>query len=269
MTVEGAGRPPNDSLAPVVISDVSASDPVIESTLVSRSQRSRSWLIGGVHNFRPPELGWYYIYITSQVAKFWDRKSILLFLQEPAVTIFPPGVNHAVTLTGPAFVFGVRSVSPREIDPSAWPRTAKISRIESALENLEGSRLRLVAGSESEDEVDWKDRDWSYDERRRAITKKQVLVNKMDGFELSFADETTRQAAHSSERSSESYASSSSIQVFWGGTHVRTQTEAGPTVIVAPPSLCHEVKLSGTTCVLRVSDDGLPVEDVTPCSVKD
>jgi hypothetical protein len=251
--------------APVVISSPSVSEGLVESVQIGTPQRSRAWLVGGGREFKPPSSGWYYIYITGQPTTFSDLKTTLLDAEDPAVTIFPPGVNHTVTLTGPAFVFGVASLSLMETDPSAWPRTAKIARIETALKKLGGRPLRLVARSKSEDEEDWMDREWSFEEGGDFTT--QVLVDKREGFELSVVDGDTKHAAHAHQRTFESFASASDIQLSWKDSEPRSLAEKGPTVVVLPPGFCHDVAPSGTAYVLRVSPDVSGDDDVTPCKI--
>jgi hypothetical protein len=169
-----------------------------------------------------------------------------------------------VKLSGPAFVFGVAGTSLEEFDPSAWPRTAKVSRIEAALKKLGGRPLRLVVASKSHEEEDWIDRDWTFEEERGSFTR-QVLVDKREGFELSVANEDTEHVAHAHQRTFESFASASDIQVSWMDKEKESQAEQGPTIIVLPPPFCHDVAPSGTAYVLRVSPDGSGDDDITLC----
>jgi hypothetical protein len=253
---------------PVVISNASISDGLIESVPVGSPRRSRAWLVGGGREFKPPDFGRYYIYVTGQPTTFSDwRTKVLLDVKDPAVTIFPPGVDHAATLTGPAFVYGVAGISLEEVNPSAWPKTAKVARIEAALKKLGGSPLRLLVGSKSKDEEEeWIDRDWSFEEERGGLTR-QVLVAKGEGFELSVVDEDSEHAAHAHARTFESFASASDIRVSWTDTEPRSQAERGPTIVVLPPQFCHDVAPSGTAYILRVSPDAPAVDDVTPCKM--
>src|SRR5271155_1331144 len=78
----------------------------IESVPIGDTRRARAWMVG-VRDFQPPELGWYYIYITAGRAKVWGRDNVILDAEEPAVTIFPPGTDHSAELERHAFVFGV------------------------------------------------------------------------------------------------------------------------------------------------------------------
>jgi hypothetical protein len=256
---------------PVVISNASIPDGLIESVPIGSPRRSRAWLVGGGREFKPPDFARYYIYVTTQPTTFSDWKTkVVLDAKDPAVTIFPPGVNHAATLTGPAFVYGVAGISLEEVNPSAWPRTAKVARIETALKKLGGRPLRLVAGSKSvdEEEEEWIDRDWSFEDERGSLTR-QVLVAKGEGFELSVVDQDTKHVAHAHQRTFESFASASDIRVSWTDTEPRSLAELGPTVVVLPPQFCHDVAPSGTAYVLRVSPDDPAVDDVTPCKISD
>jgi hypothetical protein len=258
--------PPKDEYdsAPVVLSS-GQWEGEVESVPIGDTRRARAWLVG-VRDFEPPELGWYYVYITNRQAKFWSRDRVILDVEEPAVTIFPPGTDHSAELDGHAFVFGVAGPSFSEVDPGAWPKTAKVASIETVLKNMDGSHLRLVVGRKRKDEEDWEDRDWSLDERGGVLTR-QVLLNASDGFELSVANENTKHAAHAHQSAFEVFASASGINVSWRGKEVESQSATGPAIVVVPPPFCHDVAPSGTTYVLRVSHDGATtVDDVTPCT---
>lgn len=237
----------------------------VESVPIGDSRRARAWMVG-VRDFQPPEIEWFYVYITSGQATFSSRDSVILDVQEPAVTIFPPGNDHSVELEGHAFVFGAAGPSLSEVDPAGWPKTATVDRIETVLKSLNGGQLRLVVGGKRKDEEDWEDRDWSFDEKGGVPTR-QVLVNAADEFELSVANEKTKHAAHAHQKTFEAFASASGINVLWRGEEKESQSSAGPAIVVVSPPFCHDVVPSGTTYVFRVSSEGSSaVDDETPCA---
>jgi hypothetical protein len=263
--------------APVVISYPSGVAETIESVAIGDSQHARFWLVGGegpttlkgAPTFRPPEPSWYYIYVSSQPTRFSDGETPLLGVKEPAVTIFPPGMSHEAELDGPAFVFGVASRSGEEIDPSAWPKTAKVARIETALWRLGDRPVRLVVGSKLKGEEDWEDRDWSFEDEGDSITG-QVIVNKTNDLELSVANGSTRQAAHIHQRTFELFASFADMRVYWRYTKEESQVTQGPTIVMISPSFCHSVRLSGTTYIFQTSIDRSRIgDDTTRCEVSD
>ena len=91
----------------MVVSGADLSGGIIESVPIGDSQRARGWLIDTARDFSPPEFDWFYVYVTTQPTEFWSRGTLVLDAKEPAVTIFPPGMEHVAKLAEPAFVFGV------------------------------------------------------------------------------------------------------------------------------------------------------------------
>jgi len=249
-----------------MIDSPNLSDDVIESLPVGDPQRARAWLIGGTQAFSPPTPSWYYIYVTSQPTTFRDGSTVLLRTGEPAVTIFPPGLNHSAGLDGLTFVFGVSSPSA-EIDPSAWPRTATVARIEKVVSKLGYAPLRLIVSRRLKSEAEWEDRDWSLEEVGGVLTR-QVLVSPEGGFEFSVANENTSQSPHSREKTFEAFASAHTITSFWREEGKEHQAAEGPTVVVVSPPTCRMVALSGTTYMLQVSADGSGLgDDRAPCKI--
>jgi hypothetical protein len=253
---------------PVIVSNADLSEGVIESIPIGDPQRSRAWLVDAARDFSPPEFDWFYVYATTRPAKFWSKGNLVLDAKEPAVTVFPPGIEHTARLQEPAFVFGVSSPST-EADPSEWPRTARVASIEEALKELGGRPLRLVVGRKLRDEEDWEDRDWSLDEKGGVPTR-QVLVNKADLFQLYAAGQSTRKSAHRHLRTFEAFASASDIQVFWKGKKEMFQAVKGPAVVVFSPNVCHATSCSTTTFIFQVSADGYAIgDDGAPCKISD
>lgn len=249
--------------APVVVSS-GEWEGAIESVPIGDSRRARAWVVG-VRDFVPPELDWYYVYITNR-GKFWSRDKVILDAQEPAVTIFPPGADHSVELEGSAFVFGVQGPAFSEVDSGVWPKTANTARLETVLKRLNGVPLRLVVRRRTEGEEDWEDRDWSLDERGGVIVR-QVLISTAGRFELYVANEETRHEAHAQHGTFEAFASASGINVSWRDNQERSQSAAGPAMVVVSPQFCHDVAPSGMMYVFRVSSDGTrPVDDAMPCA---
>jgi hypothetical protein len=252
---------------PVVVATMGSSEEIIESVPIVDSQRARAWLISVPRDFRPPEPDWYYIYVTSQPTRFWDGDRLLLDAKEPAVTIFPPGIEHLARLDELAFVFGVSTPDTGEIDPSEWPRTVTAARIEGALKGLGGRPLRLIVGRKLKDEEDWVDRDWSPDEMGGELTR-QVLMNRGDRFEFQATNEGAKKAAYAHRRTTEAFVTFSDLQVFWRDTEERFQAVKGPSITVVSPPFCHAVAPSGVTYILLVSNDERGIDDDTaPCKV--
>jgi hypothetical protein len=262
----GGTRPDEVDPTPMVVSAAVLSGGIIESVPIGDNQRARGWLIDSARDFSPPEFDWFYVYVTTQATKFWSKGTLVLEAKEPALTIFPPGMEHVAKLAEPAFVFGVSNPAG-ELDPSAWPKTARVASIERALKKPGARRLRLVVGRKLKDEEDWQDRDWSLDEKGDVVTR-QVLVNKRDLFELYVTNENASKSAHAHRRTSEAFACLSDIQLFWKGEREMFQAVKGPALVVVSTPVCHATAPSGTTYVLRVSNDGWGVDDdAAPCKI--
>jgi hypothetical protein len=136
-----------------------------------------------------------------------------------------------------------------------YPLFAEQDDLESCLESLKNRPLKLIAGGLYNDEVVWEKLKWDFQvNETRDIVNKKLLLNTKDNFQISVANQHSKQDFHLHEQLYEIYISVSKIccEYFVDG-HEDHPVSISHGILIIPPGVTHKVKLSGTTYVFQCS----------------
>lgn len=144
-----------------------------------------------------------------------------------------------------------------------YPLFAKQVDLESCLGYLRDRPLKLVANSLYSDEVVWEKLRWSFqaDSIKDGIMNKKLFLNPRDDFQISAANQNSRQAFHSHKKLYEIYISSSEVKCEY---LIDTRTEVdniSQGILIIPPGVIHKVTLNGITYVIQFATDSGTVSD--------
>ena len=127
---------------------------------------------------------------------------------------------------------------------------AETESIKECLNILEEKPLKLIVPDLFDYESEWNEHQWKYFNCDGNLDI-NVLLNKMDIFQLSIANENSKQDMHVHNSTLEIYISESLMSVYFFDAKMSTISKVG--IIIIPPKTIHQVKLTGLTYVFQVN----------------
>ncbi len=191
-------------------------------------------------------LAWLIILIT-------DSKSLAELLKSPELAFIPVLVfiiGAFLCLFDKASILTKLFQKPDKNSFPGHPFFAKKEDLENCLNEMDTRPLKLIVPKRYKDESEWKEECWSYEVKNSKVVNK-VLVNKKDSFQFSVANSQSKQDYHVHKGTIEIYVSDFDIELFLEKNKEPHLKSNG--VLIVPPNIPHEVKLSGLTYVFQIS----------------
>jgi hypothetical protein len=138
------------------------------------------------------------------------------------------------------------------------PLFANRRDLEACLTALGKRPLKIIANSLYDDELDWKDAKWNFKKDTNGRIRKALLVNRKDSFQLSVANEKSKQDYHIHNSTLEIYISDFPMKLFTSGARTTVIDTCG--LLIVPPKIEHKVELHGFAYVLQIKQGKVPID---------
>jgi len=173
------------------------------------------------------------------------------------------GAGVFTLLTG--IILYLRWQTVRQKDETfSHPFYAEMESLEACLTQLDTKPLKLIVGETLDQpgvhETKWQEKPtkWGWSEQNGLITK-PVLTTQKDIFQLSLANQTSRQDWHRHKSAVEIFASDKPMKLVFekpDSEEEREELNVEKGIFIIPPGIWHEVTLEGTTFVFQASLTG-------------
>jgi hypothetical protein len=140
----------------------------------------------------------------------------------------------------------------------ANPLVAGFAELEACLKLLGEHPLKLIAEAVQPvyKESDWVQPVWAFESENSTITSKPLLALPEDSFQLSVANEQSKQDFHFHVNVLEIYASSLRMEITYRRDGKDAVLAVARGIVIVPPGLTHKVELHGLTLVFQVALGG-------------
>lgn len=137
----------------------------------------------------------------------------------------------------------------------ATPKAARLTDLVECLHLLKSRPLKLIAEAARAGwaESEWSEALWTFSRNGEAVTDKKILALPEDSFQVSVANEHSRQDFHLHRSVTEIYMSQFPIELVYQ-TETSEESLCIPSgVVIVPPGCAHQVKLHGLAFVCQVA----------------
>jgi len=141
------------------------------------------------------------------------------------------------------------------------PFFAELDRVTRCLDLIGQKPIKLISNTTYDDEIPWKDSEWSFKKENGKIVNKKLLLNPRDLFQFSIANEQSHQEFHRHNEVAEIFASHSEMKIDYGAKGKEKDIKVSKGVLIVPPDIRHKVQLNGLTFVFQCAIEGGMVQD--------
>lgn len=138
------------------------------------------------------------------------------------------------------------------------PFYANRKDLEDCLSDLSERPLKLIANRLISGENDWEKFEWHFQKGSNGITK-DLLVNSKDTFQMSVANEKSKQDHHVHNSTLEIYISDYQMTLSYDSEKEAIIIKSG--FLIIPPEIEHKVELQGFTYVLQIKQGNLTINN--------
>jgi hypothetical protein len=146
---------------------------------------------------------------------------------------------------------------------SEFPLIVELNDLSKCLKQMGERPLKLIAERVCKEfgESEWDTPEWSFEQQNGIIEDKKILSNPDDTFQLSIANNKSKQEFHLHQKVFEIFVSNSKIKIFFVRNNKEETMEVANGVLIVPPGIMHKVELHGITFVFQSTVKGSKVHE--------
>jgi hypothetical protein len=143
-----------------------------------------------------------------------------------------------------------------ESDSPRFPLLAERHDLSKCLTLMGERPLKLVANKLFKNESLWDEPKWSFTSTKGRVEDKKLLLNLGDEFQLSLANEHSKQELHLHKKVFETYISESELEIEYVCDGALKTSQIASGALIIPPNVLHQVRLHGLTFVFQCALKG-------------